>query len=76
MEMIKRCGPFAVCLVWLAGEWTGHAQPAGLRSCNMDAVAGLFVDADTQSLSVYAAPGWVSGDVVRTTVYRGVSSAR
>ena len=41
--------------------------------CNMDAAAGLFVDADAQSLSVYAAPGWVSGDVVRTTVYRGAS---
>ena len=44
--------------------------------CNMDAAAGLFVDAETQSLSVYAAPGWLSGNVVRTTVYRGAPPAR
>ena len=41
--------------------------------CNMDAAAGLFIDAETQSLSLYAAPGWLSGNVVRTTVYPGES---
>ena len=44
--------------------------------CNLDAAAGLFVDADTQTLSVYAAPGWLNGDVVRATVYRGASPPR
>ena len=44
--------------------------------CNLDAAAGLFVDADRQSLSVYAAPGWLNGDVVRATVYRGASPTR
>jgi hypothetical protein len=38
--------------------------------CNLDAAAGLFVDPETRSLSVYAAPGWVDGDTVKVTVYR------
>jgi len=41
--------------------------------CNMDAAAGLFVDANTQSLNVYAAPGWLDGDTVKATVYRSAS---
>lgn len=39
--------------------------------CNMDAAAGLFVDPDSRSLSVYAMPGWLDGDTVKATVYRG-----
>ena len=39
--------------------------------CNMDAAAGLFVDTDSRSLSVYAMPGWLDGDTVKATVYRG-----
>jgi hypothetical protein len=39
--------------------------------CNMDAAAGLFVDPETRSLSVYAMPGWLDGDTVKATVYRG-----
>ena len=39
--------------------------------CNMDAAAGLFVDPESRSLSVYAMPGWLDGDTVKATVYRG-----
>ena len=39
--------------------------------CNMDAAAGLFVDPVSRSLSVYAMPGWLDGDTVKATVYRG-----
>ena len=39
--------------------------------CNMDAAAGLFVDPDSRSLFVYAMPGWLDGDTVKATVYRG-----
>jgi hypothetical protein len=39
--------------------------------CNMDAAAGLFVDPDASSMSVYAMPGWLDGDTVKATVYRG-----
>ena len=38
--------------------------------CNLDAAAGLFVDPDTRSLSVYATPGWLHGDTVKVTVYK------
>ncbi len=38
--------------------------------CNLDAAAGLFVDPATKSLSIYAAPGWLDGDIVKVTVYR------
>jgi hypothetical protein len=44
--------------------------------CNMDAAAGLFVDANTQSLSVYAAPGWLDGDIVKATVYRSAPAQK
>jgi hypothetical protein len=37
--------------------------------CNLDAAAGLFVDPVTQSLLVYATPGWLHGDTVKVTVY-------
>ena len=39
--------------------------------CNLDAAAGLYVDPDTGSMSVYAMPGWLDGDTVKATVYRG-----
>jgi hypothetical protein len=39
--------------------------------CNLDAAAGLAVDADTESLSVYAAPGWLDGETLKITVFRG-----
>jgi hypothetical protein len=39
--------------------------------CNMDAAAGLYVDPDSGSMSVYAAPGWLDGDKVKVTLYRG-----
>jgi hypothetical protein len=42
--------------------------------CNLDAAAGLFVDPEEQSLSVYAAPGWLDGDTVKMTVYQTESS--
>lgn len=41
--------------------------------CNMDAAAGLFVDPDTQTLSVYAAAGWLDGGTMKLTVYSGAS---
>jgi hypothetical protein len=37
--------------------------------CNLDAAAGLFIDPASQSLSVYAAPGWLSKDSVKITIY-------
>ncbi len=39
--------------------------------CNLDAAAGLFVDPVSRSMSVYAMPGWLDGDVLKATVYRG-----
>ena len=39
--------------------------------CNLDAAAGLFVDPEAQSLSIYATPGWLDGDTVKVTVYPG-----
>ena len=39
--------------------------------CNLDAAAGLYVDQDSQSMSVYAAPGWLDGDRMKFTVYGG-----
>ena len=39
--------------------------------CNMDAAAGLYLNPETRSLSVYAAPGWLKGDAVKLTLYRG-----
>ena len=39
--------------------------------CNLDAAAGLYVDPDAQTLSVYAAPGWLAGDRMKFTVYGG-----
>jgi hypothetical protein len=39
--------------------------------CNLDAAAGLFVEPDSRSMSVYAMPGWLDGDTVKATVYRG-----
>jgi hypothetical protein len=42
--------------------------------CNMDAAAGLDVDAATQSLHVYAAAGWLDDDAIRFTVYRGAGT--
>lgn len=38
--------------------------------CNLDAAAGLFVDPEAQTLSVYAAPGWLDGNMIKITVYR------
>jgi len=38
--------------------------------CNLDAAAGLFVDPENRSLSVYAAPGWIDGDTVKITLFR------
>jgi hypothetical protein len=38
--------------------------------CNLDAAAGLFVDPGTDSMAVYAAPGWLDGDTLKLTVYR------
>jgi len=37
--------------------------------CNLDAAAGLFVNPAAQTLSVYAAPGWLDGDRIKLTVY-------
>ncbi len=42
--------------------------------CNMDAAAGLDVEAATQSLHVYAAAGWLDEDAIRYTVYRGAGT--
>jgi hypothetical protein len=39
--------------------------------CNLDAAAGLYVDSASQSMSVYAAPGWLAGDRMKFTVYGG-----
>lgn len=39
--------------------------------CNLDAAAGLYVDPASQSMSVYAAPGWLAGDRMKFTVYGG-----
>ena len=39
--------------------------------CNLDAAAGLHVDVNTQTMSVYAAPGWLDGDRIKFTVYGG-----
>jgi hypothetical protein len=39
--------------------------------CNLDAAAGLYVDPISQSMSVYAAPGWLAGDRMKFTVYGG-----
>jgi hypothetical protein len=39
--------------------------------CNLDAAAGLYVDQASQSMSVYAAPGWLAGDRMKFTVYGG-----
>jgi hypothetical protein len=41
--------------------------------CNMDAAAGLYLDPQTGGLSVYAAPGWLKGDTVKLTLYKGGS---
>jgi hypothetical protein len=38
--------------------------------CNLDAAAGLFVDPDTQSMTIYATPGWLDGETLKVTVYR------
>jgi hypothetical protein len=43
--------------------------------CNLDAAAGLYIDAHTQTLSVYAAAGWLDDDTMKLTVYTGESSA-
>jgi hypothetical protein len=43
--------------------------------CNMDAAAGLYVDANTQTLSVYAAAGWLDDETMKLTVYAGESAA-
>jgi hypothetical protein len=37
--------------------------------CNLDTAAGLFVDPVTQSMSLYATPGWLDGDTIKMTVY-------
>jgi hypothetical protein len=42
--------------------------------CNMAAAAGLFVDPATQTLSVYAAAGWLDRGTMKLTVYSGGSS--
>ena len=39
--------------------------------CNLDAAAGVYVDPAAQSLTVYAAPGWLDGDRMKLTVYGG-----
>jgi len=39
--------------------------------CILDAAAGLYVGAASQSMSVYAAPGWLAGDRMKFTVYGG-----
>jgi len=39
--------------------------------CNLDTAAGLFVDPVTQSISVYATPGWLDGNTIKMTVYPG-----
>ena len=44
--------------------------------CNMDAAAGLYIDPDTLTLSVYAAAGWLDEGAMKLTVYSGESSAR
>jgi hypothetical protein len=43
--------------------------------CNLGAAAGLYVDSDTQALSVYAAAGWLDDDTMKLTVYAGESAA-
>ena len=43
--------------------------------CNLDAAAGLYVDADTQTLSVYATAGWLDDDRMKLTVYGGRRAA-
>jgi hypothetical protein len=43
--------------------------------CNMDAAAGLYVDRDTQTLSVYAAAGWLDAGTMKLTVYPGQPAA-
>jgi len=56
------------------------AQPAVIKAgrhplnctggfCNLDAAAGLYVDPASQSMTVYAAPGWLDGDRMKFTVY-------
>ena len=44
--------------------------------CNMDAAAGLYIDPDTRTLSVYAGAGWLDEGTMKLTVYSGESSAR
>jgi hypothetical protein len=43
--------------------------------CNLDAAAGLYVDSDAQTLSVYATAGWLDDDTMKLTVYAGESAA-
>ena len=38
--------------------------------CNLDAAAGLYVDLSSQSMIVYATPGWLDDDRIKFTVYR------
>jgi hypothetical protein len=38
--------------------------------CNLDAAAGLYVDPSSQSMTVYATPGWLSGDRLKFTEYK------
>jgi hypothetical protein len=38
--------------------------------CNLDAAAGLYVDAVAQSLTIYAAPGWLDDDRMKLTVWK------
>ena len=44
--------------------------------CNMDAAAGLYIDPDSLTLSVYAAAGWLDDGTMKLTVYPGESAAR
>ena len=38
-------------------------------ACNLDAAAGVHVDPESRSLSIYAAPGWLDGDSLKLVRY-------
>jgi hypothetical protein len=44
--------------------------------CNLDAAAGLYVDPDMKTFSIYAMAGWLNGDRLKLTVYPSRSGAR
>jgi hypothetical protein len=44
--------------------------------CNLDAAAGLYIDPDTQTFSIYAMAGWLNGDRMKLTVYPSGNGAQ